>query len=89
MTYIRTGTIAANNGSQVITGAGTRFITDQVLVGDAIYIGDDGTPYDVTSVNSQNQYRHCDPVQGRDGVRKSYVVMPVQGSQPRPCNAGA
>ena len=79
MTYIRTGTIAANNGSQVITGAGTRFITDQVLVGDAIYIGDDGTPYDVTSVNSQTSIGIAIPYRGVTGSGKSYVVMPVQG----------
>lgn len=79
MPWLRTGTVAVNNGSTTVTGTGTNFAANS-RVGDA-FIGPDGRQYEVANVASALVISILPAYQGANATGAAYAVMPVQGCQ--------
>jgi hypothetical protein len=79
MPWLRTGTVAVNNGSTTVTGTGTNFAANS-RVGDA-FIGPDGRQYEVANVASALVISILPAYQGANATGAAYAVMPVQGYQ--------
>ena len=79
MPWLRTGSVAVNNGSTTVTGTGTNFAANS-RVGDA-FIGPDGRQYEVANVASASVISILPAYQGANATGAAYAVMPVQGYQ--------
>ena len=74
--WYRKGTVQATNGSAVVTGTTTEFISG-VRIGDGIVI--DGKVYEVTNVASNTLISVTPAFEGTSGSNKKYAVIPVLG----------
>nr|NMN90988.1 hypothetical protein [Brenneria salicis ATCC 15712 = DSM 30166]RBP66482.1 hypothetical protein DES54_1039 [Brenneria salicis ATCC 15712 = DSM 30166] len=78
MSWYRTGTIAATNGSKIITGAGTQFLNplNGVSAGRMLLLPGAGTVqiYEIASVQSNTQLTLVDNYTGTTGAGKLYAI---------------
>lgn len=74
--WYRKGTVQATDGSAVITGTTTEFVSG-VRIGDGIVI--DGKVYEITNVASNTLLSITPAFEGASGSNKRYAVIPVLG----------
>jgi hypothetical protein len=79
MPWLRAGTVAVTNTSQMVTGTNTDFVSN-VRIGDA-FIGPDGRSYEVSNVASPTVLAIIPVYQGPTVSGAAYSIMPVQGYQ--------
>lgn len=79
MPWLRAGTVAVTNNSQMVTGANSDFVSN-VRIGDA-FIGPDGRSYEVSNVASPTVLAIIPAYQGPTVSGTAYSIMPVQGYQ--------
>ena len=89
MASYRQGTVAVTNGSKIVTGTDTAFITTGIYAGDIFALVDannipDGTLYEVASVESDTKLTLLQAYQGTSGSAKNYVIMNMAGNQTTP-----
>lgn len=89
MASYRQGTVAVTNGSKIVTGTDTAFITTGIYAGDIFALVDannipDGTLYEVASVESDTKLTLLQAYQGTTGSAKGYVIMNMAGNQTTP-----
>ena len=74
--WYRQGSVTVGNGSNVVTGAGTDFVSN-AMNGDA-FIGPDGRSYEISQVVSATEMRLVSGYQGASGGGQSYAIQPTQ-----------
>lgn len=79
MAWRNAGTVTVTNNSVTVTGVGTGFDT----VGDTgqSFLGPDGLPIEIASVDSATQITLATPYRGATAAGASYRIMPVVGGQ--------
>lgn len=77
MTWYKTGTVNATQGSNAIIGTGTAFISNS-RVGDA-FRGPDGEWYEVINIASDTAMSISPSYQGASTVSDDYSIAPMQG----------
>lgn len=79
MAWRNAGTVTVTNNSVTVTGVGTGFDT----VGDTgqSFLGPDGLPIEIASVDSVTQITLASPYRGATAAGASYRIMPVVGGQ--------
>ncbi len=75
----KTGTISVTNGSQTVTGSGTSWLAN-VAAGDWLFVGGDGTSYEVGSVGSDTGITLTANYAGTTASGKSYGIGNVATS---------
>ncbi|RDE05439.1 hypothetical protein [Sphingomonas aracearum] len=76
MAWYRTGTVAVTNGSPVVTGTGTNFVSN-TQAGEA-FLGPDGLPYEIAQVVSATQLTLAQGYRGGSAGGQGYAVLPTQ-----------
>lgn len=89
MASYRQGTVAVTNGSKIVTGTDTAFITTGIYAGDIFSLVDGnniptGSLYEVASVESDTKLTLLQAYQGTSGSAKNYVIMNMAGNQTTP-----
>jgi VCBS repeat-containing protein len=77
MAWENEGTVSVANGSQAVTGVGTRFDT-RVRVGDGL-LTTDGKIYEVTNVIDSTTLTITPEYNGTTAANQSYKIVPVRG----------
>lgn len=73
MSQYKTGTVSATNGSQVVTGTGTLWLSN-VSPGDGFTVAGTGVPYTVGSVDSNEQMTLNANYAGPSGSGLAYAI---------------
>ncbi len=76
MAWYRVGTVSLTNGNAVVSGSGTQWFSI-LNQGDA-FLGPDGRPYEVLSVQSDTQLTLASPYLGTTAAGQQYAVFPTQ-----------
>jgi len=76
MAWYRAGTVAVTNGSTTVTGTGTAFVGN-VEAGES-FVGPDGRPYEIESVNSATQLTLGQTYQSANASGQAYAILPTQ-----------
>jgi hypothetical protein len=76
MTWYNSGTVTVTNGQQLVTGAGTDFVSN-VLAGQA-FVGPDNRAYEIQQVVSATQIMLRRPYLGGTGAGQGYDILPTQ-----------
>jgi hypothetical protein len=74
--WYRQGTVTVTNGSNVVTGAGTDFVSN-ASVGEA-FIGPDGRSYEIAQIVSATDLRLVSAYQAATGGGQTYAIQPTQ-----------
>ncbi|MFZ6734751.1 hypothetical protein ACO0LG_22700 [Undibacterium sp. Ji42W] len=77
MSWYKTGLVALTNGSNIVAGTGTDFISN-VRAG-SIFAGPDGKFYEVAAVASSVSLALALPYAGVSAVLATYAIVPTQG----------
>jgi hypothetical protein len=77
MPWYRTGTVSVTNGSAVVTGSGTAFVSN-IQIGDAIRLPDNKL-WEVKQVNSDTQLTLQLNYTGGTASAQAYEVVPTRG----------
>lgn len=73
MSQYKTGTVSVTNGSQVVTGTGTAWLSN-VQPGDGFTVAGTQVPYTVGSVDSNGQITLSSPYAGSSGSGQAYTI---------------
>lgn len=76
MAWYRAGSVTVTNGSAVITGAGTDFVSN-TSVGEA-FLGPDGRNYEIAQVVSATQIALGSAYQGASASAQGFAILPTQ-----------
>ncbi|WP_343526751.1 tail fiber domain-containing protein [Sphingomonas sp.] len=76
MSWYRAGSVTVANGSSVVTGAGTDFVSN-IFGGDA-FIGPDGRSYEISQIVSATELRLVTTYQAASGGGQAYAIQPTQ-----------
>lgn len=76
MAWYRAGSVTVTNGSAVVTGAGTDFVSN-TSVGEA-FLGPDGRNYEIVQVVSATQIALGSAYQGASASAQGFAVLPTQ-----------
>lgn len=76
MAWYRAGSVTVTNGSAVVTGAGTDFVSN-TSVGEA-FLGPDGRNYEIVQVVSATQIVLATAYQGAGAGGQGFAVLPTQ-----------
>lgn len=75
MAWYRAGTVSVTNGSAVVTGANTDFVSN-TQIGEA-FVGPDGLTYEIAQVVSATQIALADNYRGASGAGQGYKIQPT------------
>lgn len=78
MAWIRTGTVAVNNGSATVVGTGTNWRA-QDLIGQG-FDGPDGRTYEIIDVPANGQMTLATPYLGASATGQPYQIQPFRGA---------
>lgn len=78
MAWIRTGTVAVNNGSATVVGTGTNWRA-QDLIGQG-FDGPDGRTYEIIDVPANGQMTLATPYLGANATGQPYQIQPFRGA---------
>lgn len=78
MAWYRAGTVTTAASSTTVTGSGTMWVAN-ARVGDAIYLGGQGIPYEITNIASDTALSINPAFTGTAGAGQAYVIVPYQG----------
>lgn len=73
MAQYKTGTVSVTNGSQIVTGLGTSWLTE-VTTGDILIILDDGVWYEVASITNDTSLALSANYAGTTGSGLTYAI---------------
>lgn len=73
MSQYKTGTVSVTNGSQVVTGTGTAWLSN-IQPGDGFTVAGTQVPYTVGSVDSDGQITLSSPYAGSSGSALAYAI---------------
>src|SRR5690554_6043749 len=73
MSQYKTGTVAATNGSEIVTGTGTAWASN-LQPGDGFTIASTGVAYDVAQVVSDTELKLSAPYAGATGSGLAYAA---------------
>lgn len=76
MSWYRAGSVSVTNGSPVVTGAGTDFVSN-VSAGDA-FLGPDRVVYEIATIVSATQFTLVNAYQSGSAAGQGYGVLPTQ-----------
>ena len=76
MSWYRAGSVTVTNGSNIVTGAGTDFVSN-ASVGEA-FIGPDGRSYEIGQIVSATDLRLTTTYQAATGGGQAYAIQPTQ-----------
>ncbi|MGW8138968.1 tail fiber domain-containing protein [Sphingomonas zeae] len=74
--WYRQGSVTVTNGSNVVSGAGTDFVSN-ASIGDA-FIGPDGRSYEIAQIVSATDLRLVSGYQAATGGGQAYTIQPTQ-----------
>lgn len=74
--WYRQGSVTVTNGSNVVNGAGTDFVSN-ASIGDA-FVGPDGRSYEIAQVVSATDLRLVTGYQAATGGGQGYAIQPTQ-----------
>jgi hypothetical protein len=74
--WYRQGTVTVTNGSNVVTGAGTDFVSN-AQIGDA-FVGPDMRSYEIGQIISATDLRLATNYQAASGGGQAYAIQPTQ-----------
>lgn len=74
MAQIKTGTISVTNGSAVVTGLGTTWLTDGLAAGDILTVVNDAVWYSVATIDTDLQITLAANYAGVTGTGKTYAI---------------
>jgi hypothetical protein len=78
LAWIRTGTVAVNNGSATVVGTGTNWRA-QDLIGQG-FDGPDGRTYEIIDVPANGQMTLATPYLGATATGQPYQIQPFRGA---------
>lgn len=76
MSWYRAGSVTVANGSNVVIGAGTDFVSNS-FGGDA-FVGPDGRSYEIAQIVSATELRLVTSYQAAGGGGQAYAIQPTQ-----------
>ncbi|MFP3457376.1 hypothetical protein R0J89_14065, partial [Psychrobacter sp. SIMBA_152] len=75
--WIRAGTVDVQNGSTTVAGTGTSW--GGVVQNGWAFVGPDGVPYEIASVDAAAQLTLAEPYRGATAAGQGYATMPTLG----------